>query len=644
MGAVRWAGLAAVLFGSAAMTQDVIPVRDLGEKRVGEQYDLVLTAQNLNCPQPQDFEFQLDNMPWLNADGPLVVRGLGPGQSKSINAKLDFEYTPAGIHYGRVTSRCITCGWYVFAACNEQAQDVVLKITVNDPSVVGPQSYSDNNPYLGMVPRQPVSVKLTSPVSDANVRVLKSGDREELKKARAGLKQAEARGQAAQTALANAQRAKSGCERKLARLKAEAAAAQRAADIARQDSKNAGGAAKAAERSFKDFEKDNRRALKKIDDTMRAVQVAVRYKNSVEQEDGTGTGRYQRAQEQVDRFQEEHFQALREHSAVSKSRDQRKAAADKAKQDAADAKAKAKATAEAAKAAHEKVKQQIKICGGQADAVIKAQGDLDDARSSAADTVRTANRAETKAAGQALDRLKDRIKRQRQKCKRSEKEAKAEMAKWAEAIEAGQKLRMLNDDGGRAASQLTAINDKIWDTAQDLAQDHTVATVDSQGNLGVANDETADLPSADTGEDVLDRVTTLMGWAVDGMSSLAGGKGVPDFGQSQMLNGMKALGMGMQNMVHAIRNPNTYAAQRNRLAASLQGKENYLEAEMREKGIGKNRQDRAEILKKIDKLFNDSNWEEKLIARFAKDAARCAAATRALEQQRADLQKQVARK
>ncbi|MDJ0642950.1 MAG: hypothetical protein QNJ15_09040 [Erythrobacter sp.] len=644
MGAIRYSALAVALFGSAAMTQDVIAVRDLGVKQAGEQYDLILTAQNLNCEKPQDFEFQLDNMPFLTADGPLIVRGLGPGQSKSINATLDFQYTQPGIHYGRVTSRCITCGWYVFAGCNEQGQDVVLKITVQDPSVEGPQDFEDVNPYAGMVPRQPVTVRLVEPVSDENVRVLKSGDRKELDKARAGLRQAEARGEAAQERLANAQRAKSDCERKLARLKAEAAAAQSAADTAKQDARNAEGASKAADRSLKDFEKDNRRALKKIDDTGRAVQVAVRYRNAVEKEDGTGSGRYQRAQEQVDRFQQEHFDALREHTAISQSHEQRKAAAEKARNDAATAKAREKTAAAAAKTAHQKVKDQIKICGGQADAVEAAQEDLDKARSSAADAVRASNKAEMKAAKQALDRLKDRIKRQKQKCKREEESAKAELAKWAEAIEAGQKLKMLDDDGGRAASQLKAINDRIWAAAQDLAQDHTIATVDSQGNLGVANDETADLPSADTAEDVLDRVTTLMGWAVEGMSKMRGSKGVPDFGQAQVLGGMKALGMNMQGMVHAIRNPNTNLAQRNRLGAALQGKENYLEAEMREKGIGKNAKDRAEILKKIDKLFNDRDYEQELIARFAMHAARCTAETRALEQQRAELQRQLARK
>ena len=115
---LRLLGLGLVLLSTTAMPQGSVPVRDLGEKQAGEQYDFTLTAKNLNCELPQDFEFQLDNMPWLTADGPLIVRGLGPGQSKSIQAKLDFTYTEPGIHYGRITSRCITCGWYVFAGCD----------------------------------------------------------------------------------------------------------------------------------------------------------------------------------------------------------------------------------------------------------------------------------------------------------------------------------------------------------------------------------------------------------------------------------------------------------------------------------------------------------------------------------------------
>ncbi len=637
---LRWFGLGAALLASSALTQDNIPIRDLGVKQAGEQHPLTLAARNLNCETPQDFEFLLDNMPWLTADGPLIVRNLGPGQSRSIKATLDFKYTPPGVHYGRVTSRCITCGWYVFAGCSENAQDVVLKVTVNDPSVAGQQNFPDNNPYAGMTPRQPVAVRLAQPVSDENIRVLKSGDRKDLNKARGGLKQAEARGQAAQNAVSAAQKKKSDCERKLAQLKAEAAAAQRKADIAEQDAKNAAGAAKAAEKALDDFEKDEKAALKKIDATGRAVIVAKKYLDQVTEADGPDSGRVKRAQEQLDRFQQEHFDALREHSAVVKSKEAREAAAAKTKADAAAAEAAAKAAKAAAKAAQDKVKAQAKICKKDADDLVAAQKALTGARAAAADAVKAANKAEAKAAGQAYERLKDRIKKQKEKCQDMEKRAKEEIAKWKEAIEAGQQLKMLDDDGGRAASALKEINDKIWDAARDQAQDSTIATTDSQGNLGFTNDDSAALASADTAEDMLDRVTTLMGWAVDGLSSVVGGKGVPDFGQSQMLGGMKALGLGMQNIVNAIRNPNTYAAQRDKWAAILNKDESYPEQEMKSKGIGKNKAEREEIYKKIEQLYNNRNLIENITRRNANEAAKCYAEIKKMEARLAELKTQ----
>ena len=642
---LRIIGLSAALLATTALAQDALPINDLGIKQSNEQESLTLTAKNLNCETPQDFEFTLDNLPWLVADGPLIVRGLGPGQTKSIKAQLDFRYTPPGIHYGRLSSRCITCGWYVFSSCNENAQDIVLKVTVVDPAQpVQQANFTDRNPYAGMAPRQPVQAQLVQPVGEADIRVLKDSDKKDLNQARRKLRAAETRGQNAQNALSAAQKKKSDCERKLAQLRAEAAAARQLADQTKQAAKTAKDAADTAKDALNDYQDDKDAALKKVDDTMRAVQVGVRYRNAVEKEDGTSTQRYRNAQDQVDRFQQEHFDALREHTAVSKSYDARKNAADNARQAAADAKTRAEQAKKAAEAAEKKVKDQIKICGGAMDELESAQDELDDARSNAAQAVRNANKAEIKAAGKAAERLEDRLKQKIKECKDMEAKAKEEMAKWTEAIRAGQKLKMLDEDGGAAANAMKAVNDKIWAAAQDLAQDHTIATVDNQGNLGVANDETADLASADTVEDVLDRVTTVLGWAVDEMSAMAGGKGVPDFGQSQILGGMKGLGLGMQNMVNAIRNPNTYAAQRNKMLAEIKKDENYMEKDMREKGIGKNKADRAEILKRIEQLHGNRNLNSRLTERNAYNAAKCVAERKDMERRLAALKQQAAQK
>ncbi|MEE9434796.1 MAG: hypothetical protein V3V15_11215, partial [Sphingorhabdus sp.] len=489
-------GLGMLLAASAALTQDGIPMRDLGIKQIGADNTLTLTAKNLNCETPQDFEFQIDNMPWLVADGPLIVRGLGPGQSRSIKAKLDFRYTSPGVHYGRLTSRCITCGWHVFASCNENAQDIVLKVTVADPSnAAAPQGQSTKNPYAGMKPRRAFRVALASPLGDNNVKRLDNGKRKDLIKARDRLNAAKAAGQKAQEDLRNAQRKKSDCERELARLKAEAAAAERAAKIAKQDAKNAAGAANAAAKALKDFEKDNKKALKKVESTAIAVGVAKDYLGQVTKADGLGSGRVERAQEQVDRFQENHFDALREHSAVTKSHEARKATAKKTKADAKAAAVKAKTAADAAKAAQDKVKRQIKICGGIADDVTDAQDALDDARTAANDAVKAANKAEAAAAKDALEKLDKEIEKKKKDCVKEEADAKREIARWMEAIKAGQKLKMLDDDGGRAASKMKEVNDKIWDAARDLAN------------------EKAGTPPA-TAEGLLGQVNQVMGMAV----------------------------------------------------------------------------------------------------------------------------------
>ena len=622
MRAIQYFAFATLLTGSAALTQDNdIPIRDLGVKQIGADNTLTLTAKNLNCPTPQDFEFQTDNMPWLIADGPLIVRQLGPGQSRSIKAKLDFRYTQPGVHFGRLTSRCITCGWHVFASCNENAQDLVLKVTVADPSNAAAPAQGSNNPYAGMKPRRPFRVALASPLGENNVQRIDKDKRKDLIKARGRLNAAKAAGQKAQEDLRNAQRKKSDCERELARLKAEAAAAERAAKTAKQDAKNAAGAAKAAAKALKDFEKDNKKALKKVQSTAIAVGVAKDYLAQVTKADGPGSGRVQRAQDQVDRFQEQHFDALREHSAVTKSHEARKAAAEKTKADSKAAAAKAKAAAAKAKAAQDKVKAKAKICGGAADAVTDAQKALDDARSAANDAVTEANKAEAAATKDALEKIDEEIEKCKKDCKKAEEDAKKEIAKWKEAIEAGQELKMLDDDGGAAASKMKEVNDKIWDAARDLANEKA-------------------LTPPTTAEGILGQVNQVMGMAVDAASSALGGiSGVVDFAQSELLGGLKALGLAVQSQVNAIRNPNTYGAKRNKMAAELNNKDSYLVNEMKDKGIGKNSKDRKDILDRIEKLHSDRNLVADMIERFAKQAAECAAKLKKLEAERAALAK-----
>ena len=244
-------------------------------------------------------------------------------------------------------------------------RDLVLKVTVADPSNAAAPAQGGNNPYAGMKPRRPFRVALASPLGENNVQRIDKDKRKDLIKARGRLNAAKAAGQKAQEDLRNAQRKKSDCERELARLKAEAAAAERAAKTAKQDAKNAAGAAKAAAKALKDFEKDNKKALKKVQSTAIAVGVAKDYLAQVTKADGPGSGRVQRAQDQVDRFQEQHFDALREHSAVTKiTRSAQGCGLKRQRPTQRPPPPRRRPPLPRAKAAQDKVKAKAKICGG----------------------------------------------------------------------------------------------------------------------------------------------------------------------------------------------------------------------------------------------------------------------------------------
>jgi len=610
-----------------AQDNDEIPVHDLGQREIGQQYTLKLTAVNVNCENPQDFEFEIDNMPWLNTNGPAIVPGLGPGQSKTIPAQMDFQYTPAGTYYGRVTSRCITCGWFIFATCVDQGQDIVMKVTVVDPQSQDQSNQNTRNPYAGFQPEIRTTVTMVDPLSDENIKHLTREQREALERARAAVVKAESDGKKAQDKLRNAQKKKSDCERELARLKAEADAAKAASDAAKTDQKTKDKAAKKAQKLLDDFEKDEKKALKKVEDTKNAVLVAADYRGQVEAKDGTGTGRFKRAQEQVDRFNEDHFDALREHTKVVNSQKARKAAAQAAIKAAAAAKAaaeKAKTAADKAKAAYE---AKLKICLGLSDDVSDAEDDVSDAKDDAEDAVDNGNDAETKAAGQAADNLEDKIKKKEKHCKDLQKKQREEIKKVKEAKEAGAKIKMLDDTGGSAGSKkMREVNDKIWDEARDMLQDNTVLTVNDKGERGIGNDDSQDLISKDTAEDLANRVISGLGWVGQGAADLIGkGSNIPGGVQAPIISGLKTLGLAVQGQVNALRNPNSMAAQR---SIALQDTP-YMHGELKRHGY----KNPAEVYDLITKLHNNRNYEADMIERHVREAAKCVTELKKLKAQ-----------
>lgn len=456
-----------ITFGLAHAQQSVIPVSDLGTREQGQTYPLKLTAQNIDCETAQNFEFEIDSTPWLVTPGGTSVPGLGPGQKKSIPAQLDFTYIPPGIYYSHITARCTSCGWFIFAACVENGQDVILKVKVADPAdpTNGANIPEPPNPYAGFQPYQPSLIVLNPPITADDFALLTDKQKRKLREARAAVKAAEAQGVNARGELKKARKIKSDCERELARLKAAMDAANRAAATAKQDAANAQGAADAVAKALADFEKDKAKALKEIDDTMRATLVASKYRGIVASEDGTGSQRYKNAQDQVDRFNEKHFDALRKHTAISKSHAARKQAAAEAKRLAAAAKAKAAQAQAKANAATAAYNAKARECAGLSALKKSAEVKLAAAKAAAEKAVKDANKAERKAEDQAVAAIPDEIDR----LKKQKKDCENEVKKYAKYL-----TRMF-----KAVRDLTAVSKrKITDkdlnvevTAADMAKE-----------------------------------------------------------------------------------------------------------------------------------------------------------------------------
>lgn len=599
-----------------------IPINDLGIKAVGDKSEITLLAKNVNCEAPIDFEFFMDNLPWLSTEGPPVAKALSSGQSKSIPAKLDFSYTQPGTHYGRITARCTSCGWYLFANCMENAQDVVLKVTIADEEGNAPTGHSAN-PYTGLRPVEALGLGLNPGITNDDRRLLDRDDKRALDSARASVEKAERDGKNAQSKFTTLQKQKSDCQRELARLRFEMEAANTQLAQAKETSRKAKDVAKAADKAFRNYARDERKALRAIERSVKQVEMGAAYRSIVREEDGTGTQRYKEAQEQVDRFNDEHFETLREHREVKTSYDARKAAAEKAASDAEAAERAvglARQASATAKAAYER---QLRICAGISEQLEDAGDELETAKDNAKKAVIAANKAEAKAAKEVSKKLDDKIKDKIDDCARQRKDAEKIIADLTKALDAAKKLKIISDDGGKNAGLLKKINDKIWDEAEDMAKDKVAAgEVATPGSLSKAK--------YDDAEDVLEGITGAMSHAADALSARLGGNGVPDFFQGELLGGLKVIGLAAQSLVGATRSPNSNWAQRDE---ELRGDNSYTRQKMKELKIGRNRKEREVIENNIKRLHNNPNLIAETIEQNARKAAQCVADLRALRGQ-----------
>ncbi len=624
--------------------QNDIPVSDLGVREQGQTYPLKLTAVNVDCDAPQDFEFEIDNTPWLTTPGNPVANGLGPGQQRSLPAQLDFTYTPPGIYYGHVTSRCTSCGWFIFASCVENGQDVVLKVTVADPA--DPQNGANlpqtPNPYAGMKPYAPSTISLNPPINKSDESLLTAEDRNRLYVARSRVKSAQKKGEKARDDVRAARLKKNDCERELARLKAAMQAANRKAAIADQDAANAQGAADAAAKALANFAKDKADAAMAYKLADEGARRQTTYLVDVISSDGGNSPRALQARQFLKDADAKKKAAREAQKKIDNSFSARKQAAEQAQKSANAAKANAAGARANANAATARYNAKARECHGLTAAKAEADKRLLDAENAAKHTVGIANyeeseakkkadKARKEAIAQGVRDLEKELKKKKKKCARQREVMAAEIAKLKRAMDVGQKLKIFEDDGGKKANMLKQVNDKIWDTAQDLAQDHTFVSADAKGNRGIANDNTADLISLDTVEDIAGRVQFAMESFMDHLSGKFRSGGVPGVGQDQMLGGLKALAMAVQGQVTAIRNPNTLAAMRNENADLRRNEESFQAQKMKDMGIGKNAAERAEIQKTINDIYRKPNLISDLIQRSGEQAARCANEIKKLE-------------
>jgi|GEM_PF-2304500 len=111
-----------------AQNPDVTEI-DLGERDSGDSYDLNLGAKNENCDQLVDFKFSSDK-DWIKFPSGPFVRQVTAGQTRMIDAKLDFSSLPPGDYIAIVDVDCENCGVLVFKNCKIDKQQLQLKVRV----------------------------------------------------------------------------------------------------------------------------------------------------------------------------------------------------------------------------------------------------------------------------------------------------------------------------------------------------------------------------------------------------------------------------------------------------------------------------------------------------------------------------------
>ncbi len=517
-----------------AAQQDGAAVHDLGDRVQNKTYPLQLTAQNMDCKSPQDFRFDLSAAPWVIALEDPIVRQVPPGASKSVSAMLDFNGTAIGPQQGVVSTICETCGYIPFVKnCRADKRDVILQVNVtpapisvpapasapaqdqiadaSDEAAAAPANEDSGQTSAQASTAEGVDVEPSASVATEPALIayemspqldpeldphLKPGERAKLNAAREKVvANGVAAGEAAE-ALRNALKKKKDCEDELAALKAALEQAQRDADAAQvaadaaQDAVDNGPEAKAvddAQKAVDNFQKDVDAAQREYDRWKEAAQGQQDYLELVIEEEGNLDSK--RGKNAKEYYEDADAKRAAAKAALEQTKNSMaaRAAALAAAQNALNAAQKAandgpkKAAADAAakvQAMKDKLTEKEKECLGLEDAAKKRAHTAGVAQYEADQAKKAAKKAEKAAKAQALDNLKDEIKRKKEDCKDLEKYWNTQIRQLTGALKALEQTKYFK--AGQFSGQRAA-PDKMWTSYKRLGLGAVLKVVNVTG-------------------------------------------------------------------------------------------------------------------------------------------------------------------
>ena len=151
--------LCLTLVTSSSATAQAATDVPLAPKQTGGVYPLALNAENRNCNQLLDFRFS-SQASWIKLPPDPVARQIPQGQSRQVQASIDLRGAAPGQLQGIVEVECENCGFFIFASCKVDKQQLrfivnVLPLAAAGPGGAGagpPQGGGQGNPAGGAAP------------------------------------------------------------------------------------------------------------------------------------------------------------------------------------------------------------------------------------------------------------------------------------------------------------------------------------------------------------------------------------------------------------------------------------------------------------------------------------------------------------